>query len=169
MASTLRVKLTSFSSVWLSNQASVIWSNLAGLLGVCLLTVPHTALPVITQRTCYFGNSAEKRWQHHALLKLLTFPQALPAHPRIYTLVLLLSLLLRMHWLHFNGHRDGCAPAKHSCRRVVRRKTPWVWGNSRAEWRHRGAGDNLISVHRSGRLQKQQHKSVWWGENFIRL
>lgn len=77
----------------------LVWSGLiwAGLFWVCLLTVPCSVLPVCTQRACYFGSSAEKRWQHHGLLKLLTFPQALPVHPGIYTLVLLLSLLLHTH------------------------------------------------------------------------
>lgn len=94
----------------------VVWSGLiwAGLFWVCLLTVPCSALPVCTQRACYFGSSAEKRWQHHGLLKLLTFPQALPVHPGIYTLVMLLSLLLRMQWLHVNRHCVTCAHTKHS-------------------------------------------------------
>lgn len=132
----------------------LVWSDLiwAGLFWVWLLTVPCSALPVCTQRACYFGSSAEKRWQHHGLLKLLTFPQALPVHPGIYTLVLLLSLLLHMHWLHVNRHCVACARAERSGTHIIR-KNIFGLDNSHMEWCHREACDYMMNVCGSSRVQ----------------
>lgn len=153
---------------WVTKQ---VWSGWmwAGLFWVCLLTVLCSALLVIAQGTCYFGSSAEKRWQHHGQLKLLTFPQALPVHPRIYTPVLLQSLLLHMHWLHVDRYCDACAPAKHSDGSVIRKTkiqqsygSMWrldtcadqaecktlgqvsgAWGVESDKWEPNGTADNL--------------------------
>jgi len=75
------------TSLSLNGATGLLWAGLiwAGLFWVCLLTLSCSTLPECAQRTCYFGSSAEKRWQHHELLKLLTFLQALPVHPGIYT------------------------------------------------------------------------------------